>query len=131
MAAVKDARNVSPTINLKCHPDRVHNYVSCTLCDEPFCEIDFARKVKSGKGFFISNTLVFCPEHSITYKDSHVNNMIEDDYDSHQVLKLKIEILQKELEDININSTILSVDDASTEEDEEYSQSKDKILSIG
>lgn len=67
MAAGEDARTVPPKINLVCHPKLEYNHVSCLLCDSPFCKSDFTTKSIKGKGFFITNTCVICPERAITY----------------------------------------------------------------
>ena len=129
MAAIEDARNVPPGINLKCHPERAYNYVTCVLCDEPFCKSDLSRKVSKGKGFFISNTLVVCPEHNLTYNQSHVNDMTDDEYDVNKVLKLKIELMQKEYENLNLNDTILS-SDTSNEENDGVTSEVESVLTV-
>ena len=72
MSAGTDARNVPPKIKLSCHKDEEYSHVSCILCDCAYFKSEFDRKAKKGKGFYITNTQIVCPEHSITYNSNHV-----------------------------------------------------------
>lgn len=98
MATGGDARRIPPCISTVCHPDREHRYVTCILCDYSYCSSDFGRKSKTGKGFFVTNSLVVCPNHNLKYDTAHTSNIKDINYDKRQVLKLKLCLIKKELE---------------------------------
>lgn len=96
MASGEDARDIPPNINLFCHPERLYNYATCLICNKAFCKSDIVRKVKSGKGFFVTNSLLVCSDHNITYNNRHISNIENEEYDKLKTLKLKIDFLNQE-----------------------------------
>lgn len=91
------ARNVPPKVNLSCHNKTEFCYVTCILCDSATFHSEFERKAKKGKGFFITNTLIVCSEHNITYNGNHVNNLLREDYSTREILQLKAELIKQEI----------------------------------
>lgn len=128
MAAGEDARNVPPKINLVCHPQTEYNHVSCLLCDSPYCRSDFVRKASKGRGFFLTNTSVICPEHGITYNAKHVQNREDDNFNQLQMLKLKAEVIKQEI----LNLTSQSAEDSvESEEESDNSSAGNTVYSVG
>lgn len=66
MAGPNGVRKVPPDIFYKCHPKNKVGGVFCVLCDVAYCKSDFLRKYQTGKGKFITNTMIICDEHDIT-----------------------------------------------------------------
>ena len=89
-----DARNIPPIKTLICHPDREFKYAVCILCDGAYCKSDFDRVAQKKKGFYITNTLVVCGKHNLTYKSSHETDIDGENFDLNKVLKLKLNVLQ-------------------------------------
>lgn len=132
MSSGEDARNVPPKITLFCHPQNEFNYVSCILCDSPYCKSDFARKVNKGKGFFITNTLVVCAEHNITYNSKHEQDTKSENFDELSILRLKAELINQEI--LNLTTSEDGSSDGCDEEEIETNteiQSSNAVLSMG
>lgn len=128
MAAGEDARNVPPKINLVCHPQTEYSHVSCLLCDLPYCRSDFVRKSNKGKGFFVTNTCIICPEHAITYNAKHVQDTLDDNFDQLKILKLKAEFINQEL----LNLASQSSDNSTISEEElDENSACDAVYSVG
>lgn len=131
MSSGEDARGVPPKLKLICHPKNEHNYVVCILCEGPYCKSDFDRKVEKGKGFYITNTLVVCLEHNITYNYKHEQNIDSGSFNQIEILRLKSELINQEI--INLTLSDESVD-SSDENEIDLSpemQSTHAVLSMG
>lgn len=125
MSSSEDARHEPPAIVLACHTDRTHNYVTCILCKS-----DFVRKHCKGNGFLITNSLMVCQEHSITYKGNHVCNIDSDDFDNIECLNLKIELLKQELLNLKEMDTKEDVnnDEELSEQENESNSKKNRCV---
>lgn len=128
MSAGEDARNVPPKIHNYCHPQNEFSQVVCMLCDVPYCKSCFVRKVNKGKGFFVTNTLVVCPEHSLSYNDKHVQDVDDENFNRMDILILKAELINQEI--LNLKSQDTSSSDINSDE-EDSNDSTCNVLSMG
>ena len=118
MAAGEDARSIPPKQLLTCHPRLESGNVTCILCDNVYCKPDFEKKCTVGKGFFSTNSQGVCAEHYITYKFKHVQDVNSPDYDQMQMLRLKAELINQEilnLNEISNNETTITEDSVEDE----------------
>ena len=96
----KGARDIPPKHNKHiCHKKRDLGFIYCLICDNGNCKSEFVRRVNEGHGFFVTRHLVICPAHSsITY--DIINRSDTENITEYDILKYKVLLLQKQMENI-------------------------------